>query len=328
MKEKCISFIVPVYNTEDFLARCIESLLSQGLYESEYEIILINDGSTDNSQLICGQYVNTHKNIKYFYQCNQGVSVARNFGLQQSSGKYIMFVDSDDFLELNVLKNIIIEANQKEAELFFFRGKFYPNCVIANNQLFECGRTYTGEYVLLHGMKISSACFNIYKRDFLIKSKIKFFPGLRYGEDVDFNYRLYPKVKKMLFSKYVVYVYYVDNKKSVSHKMDCAKNEKKCLDNLIIADNLLRYIKIENLSHELQLLYIHIMNSILAGQYLYMMQDKSSYTKDFVIRYIAKAKEMGLYPIHGKTSSLKTTLLSLILNNQRLYLFLVRIFAK
>ncbi len=91
-----VSVIVPVYNSEKFISKCIESILSQTL--AEIELILINDGSTDASPVICEKYMNADSRIKYISQKNQGVSAARNAGLRVASGEFIGFTDSDDYV--------------------------------------------------------------------------------------------------------------------------------------------------------------------------------------------------------------------------------------
>ena len=94
-----ISTIIPVYNAEKFLCKCLDSLLNAQISEVTNEIILIDDGSTDNSLEICKDYESNHNNIKVFSQKNQGPSVARNVGLNKALGDWITFVDSDDWVD-------------------------------------------------------------------------------------------------------------------------------------------------------------------------------------------------------------------------------------
>ena len=101
-----ITIIVPVYNTEQYLRSCLDSLFRQGLNVSDYEIILVNDGLTDKSYEICKEYKERYQNIVLLSQTNQGVSAARNYGLSQAKGEWICFVDSDDYMVGNSLKYI------------------------------------------------------------------------------------------------------------------------------------------------------------------------------------------------------------------------------
>ena len=100
-----ISVIIPVYNSSKYLNKCLDSLVDQKY--NNYEVILINDGSTDNSLEICLQYANNYNNFQVFSKENGGVSSARNYGLNKANGKWIVFVDSDDFVKPNYLSELI-----------------------------------------------------------------------------------------------------------------------------------------------------------------------------------------------------------------------------
>ena len=103
-----VSVIVPVYNVEDYLKRCLDSLISQTIDKKEMEVILIDDGSTDNSPALCDEYAQKYDYIKVFHVENKGVSNARNFGIDKAQGKYIMYLDSDDYLSKNSVKGLKI----------------------------------------------------------------------------------------------------------------------------------------------------------------------------------------------------------------------------
>ena len=106
-----ISVVLPVYNVEEYLERCIDSIINQGIKETDYEIILVNDGSTDGSFDICRKYEKSLSCIRCYSQKNQGLSVARNTGISHAQGQYIMFVDSDDYIEKNCLFKKLLTAN-------------------------------------------------------------------------------------------------------------------------------------------------------------------------------------------------------------------------
>ena len=101
-----VSIIIPVYNAEDYLSECVESILKQKYDISKIEILLIDDGSTDNSLKICKNYKKKYNNIVLIEQPNSGVSKARNSGISKATGKYIMLLDSDDTLSNNAVKNL------------------------------------------------------------------------------------------------------------------------------------------------------------------------------------------------------------------------------
>ena len=102
-----LSIVVPCYNSEEHIERCLNSLINQNLNEQDYEIIVINDGSTDNSKKHVENIKKNHKNIRLYYQENKGLGAVRNRGMEIAKGKYIYFIDSDDYLAYNTLGAIV-----------------------------------------------------------------------------------------------------------------------------------------------------------------------------------------------------------------------------
>lgn len=133
MKEKLVSIIVPVYNSEKTLNRCIDSLIAQTY--SNIEIIIINDGSTDKSGKICEEYVQKDYRIKLINQQNRGVSVARNKGLESSNGEFICFVDSDDYVSEKFVENLYITIVENDVDL-----------AICNMNIVNSKRSYTKDF--------------------------------------------------------------------------------------------------------------------------------------------------------------------------------------
>ena len=114
MIEVLLSIIVPVYNTEAYLLDCLNSFYAQNLSEDKFEIICVDDGSTDKSGAILDEYASQHKNMRVFHQVNAGVSAARNVGLDHAAGKYVWFVDADDFIAANILDDISLYLQKND----------------------------------------------------------------------------------------------------------------------------------------------------------------------------------------------------------------------
>ena len=113
-----ISVIIPVYNVEEYLRECIDSVLNQTF--SDFEVILVNDGSTDSSGEICDEYVEKDERVTVIHQKNGGLSVARNIGLSEANGKYVYFLDSDDYISENALATLLNIAENDSSDIVFF----------------------------------------------------------------------------------------------------------------------------------------------------------------------------------------------------------------
>ena len=152
-----VSIIVPVYKVEKFLSKCIDSLINQTL--KEIEIILVNDGSTDNSGKICDEYAIRDKRIKVIHKKNQGVSAARNDGLKLATGEYVIFCDSDDWMTEDACENLYMTAKSKDADIVI--GDVY----IINNRDEKYVKFYKDEFYVNADYKFIDdlICANIYR---------------------------------------------------------------------------------------------------------------------------------------------------------------------
>lgn len=187
-----VSVIVPVYNTAEYLDECIRSLLIQGL--KNYEIIIINDGSTDNSNDIIKKYLPNNPQIKYFLQENIGLGATRNRGVHLSSGKYIYFMDSDDYLEENALNNLFMLAEEKNLDAVFFNAKSFFDDDNNNKEIlsdyyrkeygfYKSGEDMMSDFLTNNDFK-SSSCLYIVKKDILVSNNLKFIPGILHEDEL------------------------------------------------------------------------------------------------------------------------------------------------
>lgn len=202
MKKKSISIIVPIYNAGNCLKRCISSLLEVG---SNDEIILINDGSTDESLELCENYSATHPNIKVFDQKNSGVSSARNVGIQLANGEWIMFVDADDEL-IPGWRNVIGLALQKIAEdcdVIVFAHDIQNRAYTSA----ECSKAAFGFEKSL-GESWGFSYSKLYKKQIIDDNNISFSVGLINGEDMIFNANVFALSRVVCGFERSIYRYY------------------------------------------------------------------------------------------------------------------------
>lgn len=199
-----VSIIVPVYNCEKYLKRCIESVINQTY--KDWELILIDDGSTDKSYDICLEYKKKYKNIIALHQDNKGVGEARNYGIEKAIGKYCMFIDGDDYIEQETLNILSNEIKKNDYQIIFY-GNY--NYIFSHDRYIRIGENKYKEYEFNNNeefKKIYIELFNkflvnqvwnkIYKKSFIDEIGISFPKEMNYSEDIIFNIKLYKNLKK------------------------------------------------------------------------------------------------------------------------------------
>ena len=213
MKQLKISVIVPVYNTRSFLRRCINSLIYQNY--KNVEIIIVDDGSTDDSLAIANEYATSDKRIKVIHQANKGQGMARNAGLAEATGDYVAFVDSDDFVHPEIYVRLLALALEYNADVAgcgrtrFYNDKFTFETAPANKKQHDVC-LYSGEEATFHLLAVTSdikpaAWDKLYKIELFKEIR---FPDLIF-EDAAIMYRLLLAAKKMVTTKEALYAYYV-----------------------------------------------------------------------------------------------------------------------
>ena len=196
MKQALVSIIIPVYNVEQYLRECLDSVVNQTL--SEIEIICINDGSTDASPEILNEYASKDSRIKIISQQNSGLSKARNAALEIASGEYVTFLDSDDYFSLDALEKLYEKASSEQLDLLLFCAQAFCDNNISTSQGYEytlcpdtLTRTVPGIEFFVKSIDsnnhIGTATQKLYKTDFLKKNNFKFIDGI-FHEDEPFYY--------------------------------------------------------------------------------------------------------------------------------------------
>lgn len=197
-----ISVIVPVYNVEQYLPRCIDSILDQTF--TDFEVLLIDDGSTDNSGKICDEYAQKDNRIRVFHKKNGGVSSARNLGIDESKGELITFIDSDDWLKQNCLQKIITNIEDVDLLVFSYTWVFYDGSTrTVTPKEMKAEGTNEIENFILH-LRHNSAKANmfgypwnkVFRKNIVKQNNIKFEKDLHYCEDEIFVLSYCLKIKK------------------------------------------------------------------------------------------------------------------------------------
>ncbi len=321
MNNELISVIIPVYNVEKFLPYSLDRVINQ-TYKN-LEIILINDGSTDNSKAICKQYEEKDNRIKLINQKNQGAAVARNTGLDNASGKYIGFVDSDDVISLEfytglykLLKETDSDISEcasvqiSEDDLFNKNYKFdnIDNIdFITTNSLGALNRI-NSEEIYITGKSI--VVWNkLYKRQLF--NDIRFPIGKKYEDDLT-TYKIFNKINKLASTEKVLYNY-VQRKNSLMHKEFSMDR----LEALEVFDNYEHFFKEYNnryLYVKCLVRYLRILYTILEELY------NSQYKEKEKVKNIIEKKFKEIYnKLENNLCDLKPNELDYVEKNKKLY---------
>lgn len=237
------SVIVPVYNVENELNRCIDSILQQSI--DNFELILINDGSTDNSGSICDKYDKKDKRVKVIHKKNGGVSSARNAGLDVAKGEYIVFVDSDDYVTCDYLEKLynpnvgivlcgIKHIMTNKNKIIVLDNKIYGT--------FEIGEEIINQ--IIETKFINTVYSKMYHKEIIQKNNIRFMEDMIMGEDTIFIIDYIKHIKNMEVKKDVVYNYISSEKETLSTFNENSTYYLERLDEYI-EENLLKYYKIQ-----------------------------------------------------------------------------------
>ena len=304
------SLILPVYNVEKYLAKCIKSCISQNISFNEYEVIIVIDGSTDKSTEIAYNYSKQYKFIRIIQQENNGLSSARNTGLKSAKGEYIWFIDSDDFIELNILSGIYYELKKYDLDCIWIRWRnidpklgilpLYDNSIRKESHKIYNGRNFMA-YIL--GNYLYAWSF-VWKKDFLDKNNL-FFKERFYYEDSEFAFRALPLVLRIKLYNHVCYNYLVNREGSIVNTFTETKFKDICY-NAITAYNLSKNECDENV----RLFYIRCYSSfillavkqaIIQSQitwidYLYKIKGENHLSK---VRLIGNLKTKMLAVLHN-----------------------------
>ena len=272
MKNKDISIIVPIYNAEKYLKKCIDSLLNQT--KKELEIILINDGSTDSSEEIIKEYKD--KRIKYFKNKNQGIGKTRNFGIEKAEGKYIMFLDSDDYLDKTACEKMYNKVENENIDVAicdFYKEYDNGNIEEIITPSFKSSSLKDNPDIITEYL---SPWAKIYSTEMIKKNNIKFVENLKY-EDAPFVIEVLCCANKIGKVDECLNYYLIHTNSETTVR------DKKCFDILKIIDIIRKYTNNkEYLKEKIDKLTVRIITN-------YTIQQRMQKDKKVAMEFIDKA---------------------------------------
>lgn len=243
-----ISVIIPIYNVEKYLEECLDSVLNQSY--KNFEAILIDDGSKDNSGKICDEYVKKDSRFKVVHKENEGVSAARNLALDMANGKYITFLDSDDMLDERALSILYKEAKDNEADFVVTGWHDFKND--RNNIVCKCRKkkeildsNKTMKFLLEEKYFQSVIWSKLYESSLL--KEVRFDRKLVIAEDLDFLYKVLKKVKRaVLNTEEIIYYYRVREDSAMRTKYNSKFENEISITEKILEDIQLNNVQLEN----------------------------------------------------------------------------------
>ena len=248
-----LSIIVPVYNVEKYVRPCIESIFKQGLDDVDFEVIIVNDGSTDRSMEMIADIIQQHNNINVINQENQGLSVARNNGIAAAKGEFILMPDSDDLLIKNSVPSLLNMALSQKADLIVAD---FMNMTDEEIEQFKSLDQQTmifkeksGEQLFLEDLN-PYQCYvwrTLFRREFLLENHLTFVPGI-YIQDVPFTHECYLKAKKCIRASWLLNIYRRGRNESATFSF----NKKKAKDFCIAIAKTWRLTHLNGLSPQVQ----------------------------------------------------------------------------
>lgn len=226
MENPKISIIIPVYNVENYIYKCLDSICNQTF--RDFEVIMINDGSSDNSGNICDEYVIKDSRFTVFHNCNQGSGPARNIGIDKSRGKYLMFIDPDDWIDIDMFEVMYNLIENKNLDLVICPDRNYymdnENIIRidepkSNYRICEDKQAVREIFTELCTNSLSHAPHNKIYKSSLIKRNSLYFPAIRRSQDIVFNNRYFEVINSLAITEKCYYNYRVNNLEAQAKKI-------------------------------------------------------------------------------------------------------------
>ncbi len=278
-----LSIVIPVFNAERYLANCLDSCLEQDLLAEDYEIVCVNDGSTDGSLALLRQYRQAHPNLVVLDDSNHGVAVARNHGLDAAKGDYVWFVDADDAIAPGSLRRLRLAVRAQQPDRISFRFVEFTNAIPDSSAL----QNRPGK------AGVSSVCSNLFRRDFLLQHQLRFsHPELSIAEDCVFMCELRSHPHSEISLDDILYCYR-QHAGSAMHARGSREKALRTLNSYCKAAVLIRDCYVSDPQHRelnagLLLYHVHSALTMLAA-----MPRKQA------APFLAELKQEKLFPLRG-----------------------------
>jgi len=300
-----LSVIVPVYNVEKYVSTCLLSILENDLNPADYELIVIDDGSPDKSMDIVRKLAEKWTNILIFTQKNTGISGARNTGIRLAKGKYILFVDSDDWLKENSIKNLVQLSERFDLDILEFGIQKVKNDLSVIGEFSNSSQSMVFNGIDYYNkVRYVNSVFNkLYNREFMIKNTLYFIEKI-YVEDFELNTRAFLEAKNVMAIPALIYQYR-QSPNSITRTKDKEKKSKMIEDHILVLKETHKlFIRHDNenvalfLGERISFLVVSIFIQLLKNGYSYQEM------KSMKQRLESEGLFLLSFPIHQKNKNL------------------------
>lgn len=318
---KIVSIIIPMYNVAAYLNKCISSIFEQDIAITDLEIIMIDDESPDNSLEVATKLAKKHSNIKIISQKNKGLGGARNTGITNATGEYILFLDADDWFIPNTIKKIITKAKQNNLDILEYgfnqvnnNGKIVNSLAICNDNIFDGVNYYNNiKYA-------GSACNKLYSRSFLMENNLVFLEKI-YGEDFEFNTRAYFFANKVMATD-IICSEFLQSDNSITRNKSKSMKTKYLNDYIKILDNIKSFYLKNNIENkpEVAIYFGERLTLVNINAFFMMFKNKYSYKEILDYKKSLDTKKI-LYIKQTVTNKKKNIFRRIMLQNFFLFKF-------
>lgn len=318
---KKISVVIPMYNVEKYIEKCIDSVYKQNIAEDEFEIILIDDESPDASLAIAKEVTKNRSNVVFISQKNKGLGGARNTGIQNANGEYLLFLDSDDGLLPNVLKKLIAIATTEDLDILEFAAQGINEKGEVLYQIANTSQVYQSGYEYYNKVRyMNSACNKLYKRTFLLENELFFLEKI-YIEDFEFNTRALAAVNRIRATDKLI-SQFLQSENSITRNTDEAKKKKMVADIILVIKKTNYLYKTLPLTNEMSFFYMERLNFLVATLFYQLIKNKATYKEVIELKKLLQKEEV-FYVNHTIFDFKKNLLRVVLLKNLWLYKTLV-----
>lgn len=318
-----LSIIIPAYNVGSLIRNCIYSCLNQDLPTSDFEIIIVDDGSKDNTYECACELAAQYGNVFVYTQKNQGQSGARNNALDKAKGEYVWFVDADDYIVPNCLNTLYNKAKDNDLDALYFVLQRHYEGESEPAQQFDCrqsslpvNKILNGVDAVIGGYNPCSSCAAIYRLSKLNKENLRFMPRI-FRQDVEFTYRSIPTFERIMFVPEVYYVYYTHSG-TVTTSNDKAIVVRRMIGDGYVARTCKRLSEKYETNNLLSKTFKLRYQGVMLGAVMSLWSNRKNWRANGANKEILdKYEELGVYPVRPPYKNIKHQLLYTFLLNHR-----------